>query len=209
VKIYDWHIGVNPRRLRIFLAEKGIEVEYVEVGQKDRRLAPWYIEKYPHALVPMLELDDGACIGEVRAIAGYVEELHPEPPLLGRNARERAIVAMWEQRAYEEGLLAAAELFRNAHPAFVDRGLPGSADPIPQIPALCERARGRLGRFLRKFDAQLAENEFVAGPRWTLADATTLCAVDFARRSDTIIPPECRNLARWHEAVSARPSATA
>lgn len=209
MRIYDWHIAPNPRRLRIFLAEKGLPVEYVEVGQKDRTLAPWYIEKYPHALVPMLELDDGTCIGEVRAIAGYFEEIHPEPRLMGRDAKERAIVAMWEQRAYEEGLLAAGELLRNNHPGFADRALPGSAEPVPQIAALCERGRARLRRFFHKFDAQLGGDEFLAGPRWTIADATLLCVVDFAKRLDAGFPPEHCNLARWYDTVSARPSARA
>ena len=209
MRIYDWHIAPNPRRLHIYLAEKGIKVDLVEVGQEDLTLAPWYKEKYPHAMVPMLELDDGTCIGEAMAIARYFEETQPEPPLMGRDPKEKAIVSMWEKRANEEGMLPASELFRNTHPAFADRGLPGSAEPIPQIPALRDRARARLGRFFRKFDTQLAENEFVAGPRWSVADATTLCAVDFAKWSDVEIPPECRHLRRWYEAVSARPSAKA
>jgi len=209
MRIYDWHIAPNPRRLHIYLAEKGIKVELVEVGQEDLTLAPWYKEKYPHAMVPMLELDDGTRIGEAMAIARYFEETQPEPPLMGRDAKEKAIVDMWEKRANEEGMLPASELFRNIHPAFADRGLPGSAEPIPQIDALKDRARARLARFFRKFDAQLAESEFVAGPRWTVADATTLCAVDFAKWSEVGIPPECRHLHRWYEAVSARPSARA
>lgn len=106
-------------------------------------------------------------------------------------------------------MLPASELFRNTHPAFADRGLPGSAEPIPQLEPLRERGRARLGRFFRRFDRQLAENRFVAGPQWTVADATTLCAVDFAGWSDADMPPECVALRRWHAAVSARPSARA
>jgi glutathione S-transferase len=209
MRIYDWHIAPNPRRLHIYLAEKGIAVELVEVGQEDLTLAPWYKAKYRHAMVPMLELDDGTCIGEAMAIARYFEETQPEPPLMGADAQEKAIVAMWEKRANEEGMLPASELFRNTHRAFADRGLPGSAEPIPQVAALRDRALARLGRFFRKFDEQLASNEFVAGPRWTVADATTLCAVDFAGWSDTGMPPECRHMGRWYAAVSARPSAKA
>ena len=209
MKVYDWHIAPNPRRLHIYLAEKGIEVEFVEVGQKDLTLAPWYKEKYPHAMVPMLELDDGTCIGEAMAIARYFEETQPDPPLMGTDAKEKATVAMWEQRANEEGMLPASELFRNTHPAFADRGLPGSAEPIPQLEALRDRVRARLGRFFRKFDEQLGSSEFVAGPRWTVADATALCAVDFAKWSDVDMPPECSNLRRWYDAVNARPSAKA
>ena len=209
MKIYDWHIAPNPRRLHIYLAEKDIRVELVEVGQKDLTLAQWYREKYPHAMAPMLELDDGTCIGEAMAICRYFEELHPTPPLMGTDARDKAIVEMWEKRANEEGMLAASELFRNTHPAFAERGLPGSAEPIPHIPALRDRARARLGRFFAKFDAQLADNEFVAGERFTVADATTLAAVDFAKWSEVTIPPASRHLQRWYDAVSTRPSARA
>ena len=160
-------------------------------------------------MVPMLELDDGTCIGEAMAIARYFEELHPNPPLMGTDAKDKAIVEMWEKRANEEGMLAASELFRNTHPAFAERGLPGSAQPIPRIPQLVDRARARLARFYMKFDEQLATNEFVAGKRYTIADATTLCGVDFAKWTDSDIPSECKHLRRWYEAVSARPSAKA
>ncbi len=207
MKIYDWHIAPNPRRLHIYLAEKGLNIPFVEVGGEDLKLKPEYIAKYPHAMVPMLELDDGTLIGEAMAIARYFEELHPDPPLMGVDAKDKAIVEMWEKRANEEGMLAASELFRNTHAAFAERGLPGSSEPVRQVPELVVRAKERLGRFYRKFDAQLANNEFVAGRRYTVADATALCAVDFGKWTDFQIPPECQNMQRWYEAVSARPSA--
>lgn len=209
MKIYDWHIAPNPRRLTIYLAEKGIEVERVEVSGEGFALQPAYLARYPHAMVPMLELDDGTLIGEVMAIARYFEELHPEPPLMGVNARDSALVDMWERRANEEGMLAASELFRNTHESFALRGLPGSAESVPCIAALAERGRARLQRFFTKFDAQLAEHEFVAGERYSVADITALCGVDFAKWSAVEIPPECSHLRRWHAAVSARPSAKA
>lgn len=207
MKIYDWHIAPNPRRLHIYVAEKGLDIPLVEVGGDDMKLKPSYVEKYPHAMVPMLELDDGTCIGEAMAIARYLEELHPDPPLMGVDAKDRAIVDMWEKRANEEGMLAASELFRNTHPNFAGRGLPGSAEPIRQLPELVERAKARMGRFFRKFDEQLAKNTFVAGERYTIADISALCAVDFGKWSDLDIPPECANMRRWYEEVSARPSA--
>ena len=209
MKIYDWHIAPNPRRLHLYLAEKGLKIDLVEVGQEDLSLAPWFKAKYPHAMVPMLELDDGTEIGEAMAIARYFEETHPEPPLMGTDARDRAIVDMWEKRANEEGMLPASELFRNTHEKFAQRGLPGAADSIPAVPELRERGRARLERFFAKFDRQLAENEFVAGKRWTVADATALAAVDFAGWSDVKIPANCPHLQRWYDAVSARPSAKA
>lgn len=209
MKIYDWHIAPNPRRLHIYLAEKGIKVPLEEVGGEDFRLKPSYIAKYPHAMVPMLELDDGTLIGEVMAIARYFEELHPDPPLMGIDAKDKAIVDMWERRANEEGMLAASELFRNTHEAFAMRGLPGAAEPIPCIPQLVDRARARMARFYKKFDEQLGRHEFVAGPRYTVADITTLCAVDFGTWSAYDIPADCKNIQRWHKVVSARPSAKA
>ena len=209
MKIYDWHIAPNPRRLHIYLAEKGIKVELVEVGQDDLALAPWFKQAYPHAMVPMLELDDGTQIGEAMAIARYFEETQPDPPLMGTDAKDKAIVEMWEKRANEEGMLPASELFRNTHPQFAERGLPGAADAIPAIPELRDRGRARLERFFAKFDRQLADNPFVAGERFTIADATTLAAVDFAGWSDVKIPESCRHLQRWYEAVNQRPSAKA
>ena len=209
MKIYDWHVAPNPRRLHIYLAEKGIEVPLEEVSGDGFRLKPDYVAKYPHAMVPMLELDDGTHIGEAMAIARYFEETHPEPPLMGTDAKDKAIVEMWEKRANEEGMLAASELFRNTHPDFADRGLPGSAEAIPQNEALIRRGKERLARFFKKLDEQLAENTFVAGSRYTIADITALCGVDFAGWTDVHIPPECRNVQRWYDEVAARPSAKA
>ena len=209
MKIYDWHIAPNPRRLHIYLAEKGLNIPLEEVGGDDLKLKPAYVAKYPHAMVPMLELDDGTTIGEAMAICRYFEEIHPSPPLMGTDAKDKAIVAMWEKRANEEGMLAASELFRNTHPAFADRGLPGSAQAIKQLPELVARAKARLERFFHKLDEQLASNEFVAGKRYSVADATALCAVDFAKWTKVEIPKDCKHLKRWHDEVSARPSAKA
>lgn len=209
MKIYDWHIAPNPRRLHIYLAEKGLKVPLVEVGGKDAKLIPEYTSKYPHAMVPMLELDDGTCIGEAMAICRYFEEIHPDPPLMGTDPKDKAIVEMWERRANEEGMLAASELFRNTAPSFADRGLPGSAEPVRQLPELIVRAKERLNRFYRKFDEQLSDKEFVTGSRYTVADATTLCAIDFGKWTDLDIPQECKHLRRWYEMASARPSAKA
>ena len=208
MKLYHWRVAPNPRRVRIFLAEKSITVSMEDSGG-ETQLHPEYMEKYGNARVPMLELDSGTCIWEAMAICRYFEELYPAPPLLGVDAADRAIVDMWERRAYEEGILGAAEVFRNSHPAFKDRGLAGSVESVPQIADLIERGRGRLRRLYSQLDQQLATNEFVAGPRYTVADITTLCAVDVAKWTNDGIPLDCANLGRWHEAVSVRPSASA
>ena len=163
--------GPNPRIVRMFMLEKGITLpsEEVDILAGDNR-KEGFLKRNPAGQSPALELDDGTCIGEAMAICRYFEELHPNPPLMGTDAKDKAIVEMWEKRANEEGMLAASELFRNTHPAFADRGLPGSAQPIGQLPELVVRAKARLGRFFKKFDAQLAQNEFVAGQRYSVAD---------------------------------------
>jgi glutathione S-transferase len=131
MKIYDWAAAPNPKRLRMFLVEKGItNIEIVQVSGENLRLKPEYVAKYPQAMVPMLELDDGRQIGESIAICRYFEELYPNPPLLGRDPYERAIVDMWERRAFDEGMMAAGEVFRNTAEAFKDRGLPGFATAV-------------------------------------------------------------------------------
>lgn len=209
MKLYDWHAAPNPKRLRMFMAEKGLEVETIEVGGPDLQLTPIYKAMFPHAMVPMLELADGTQLGEAIAICRYLEELHPAPRLLGNDAKERCVVDAWERRAFDEGMMAAGEVFRNTHPAFVDRGLPGFSVPVPQIPSLVERGRMRLQRFFEKFDNRLAESRYVAGPRFSLADCTTFCSIEFAGWSDIGIPPACRHLRRWFAEVAERPSAKA
>jgi glutathione S-transferase len=209
MKLYDWHAAPNPKRARMCIAEKGLDIEIIEVGGDDLKLRPDYIAKFPQAMVPMLELDDGRQLGESIAIARYIDELYPSPPMFGRNAYERGVVEMWERRAFDEGMMAAGEVFRNTHEAFIDRGLPGFACAVPQIPALVDRGRMRLDLFFRKFDEQLAKNRFIAGDMFSIADCTLFCSVEFAFWSDIKIPADCRNLQRWFDEVSARPSAKA
>jgi glutathione S-transferase len=218
VKLYNWQLSPNCRRVRMFVLEKGMDMpEIEEVGATAEHLVPGgqfglsdsYVKIWPHALVPMLETDDGLQIGEAMAICRFLENEHPEPNLMGRDGRDQACTEMWERRAYDEGMVGATEAFRNAHPAFVDRGLPGSLDSVPQIPALVERGRGRLSRFYRQFDEQLTENRFIAGDRFTVADITALCSIDFAKIVGIPVPQDCPSLARWYEEISARPGAKA
>ena len=210
MKLYDWGAAPNPRRVRIFLAEKGIEVPTEAVGVPNSGdLKPDFLAQHPHRRVPMLELDDGACIGEAMAICRYFEALHPDPPLMGRDAKEIAIVDMWERLAEFEGLQAVSENFRNSRRTFTDRAIAGYANALPQIPALIERGKIRTRVFCEKVDAQLADNEFVAGDSFSTADITTLCTIDFAKFCKLSVPDVCANLHRWYDAVSARPSAKA
>ena len=206
MKLYTWGRAPNPRRVLIYVAEKDIELEVVEAGE-GAHLTDDYLARYEGRMVPMLELDDGTQIGEAMAICRYLEEAYPAPPLFGVNRVDRACVDMWERRAETEGFAGAAEVFRNSTPAFAGRGLPAFEEPIEQIPALVDRGRQRLARFYRRIDRQLADNRFIAGPRFSVADITALCVIDFATRAAKAgLPEDCANAIRWHAEVSARPS---
>jgi glutathione S-transferase len=209
MKLYDCTPAPSPRRVRVFLAEKGIVVPTVQVDLRaDEQFSPAFRAVNPDCTVPVLALDDGTCIADVMAICVYFEALQPEPPLMGVGAQDRAIVTAWQRRVERDGFFAVAEAFRNSTPAFKGRALPG-ADDYEQIPALVERGRARVGRFFAMLDARLADHDFVAGRRYSIADITALVAVDFARWIKLALPEECSHLRRWHGAVSARPSAKA
>jgi glutathione S-transferase len=209
MKLYDCAPAPNPRRVRIFLAEKGVVVPTVQVDLRaDEQFSPAFRAINADCTVPVLELDDGARIADVMAICVYFETLQPEPPLMGVGALGRADVTAWQRQVEREGFFAVAEALRNATPAFKGRALPG-ADDYEQIPALVERSRTRVGKFFPMLDARLAECEFVAGTHYSIADITSLVAVDFARWIKFAIPDECVHLRRWYAAVSARPSAKA
>lgn len=210
MKLYDFTHAPSPRRVRIFLAEKGLTVPSVQIDLvKKEQLSPDYRRVNPDCTLPALELDDGTVLCETMAICRYVEEIQPAPPLFGRDAKDRAIVEMWNRRVEFNGYLRAADILRNSEPRFADRGLPGVEGGVPQIPALVDRGRDALKRLYARLDAELANREFIAGPHYTVADITALVTVDFAGRTGLAIPAEFAHLARWHQAVSARPSAKA
>ncbi len=209
MKIYDWAAAPNPKRLRMFLVEKGLQIETVQVVGDGFVLTPEYKAKYPQAMVPMLELDDGRQIGESTSICRYLEELYPNPPMLGRDAYERAIVDMWDRQAFDQGMTAVAEIFRNSNPHFKDRGLAGFATPVPQLPQLVERGHASLEKFFRRFDGQLGKSRFIAADVFTQADCTLYCSIEFAGWVSVSIPDDCKNLQRWWKDVSDRPSSKA
>lgn len=210
MKLYNWQFAPNCRRVRMFVLEKNLDLPAIEeVIGEGFRLVPSYVGRWPHAMVPMLETDEGDQIGEAMAICRYLEDRYPKPNLMGNDALEKGTIEMWERRAYDEGMIGTAEVFRNSHPEFVGRGLPGTLEEVPQIPALIERGRGRVARFYRKFEAQLGNHEWVAGARFSVADITTLCAMDFAIIAGMAIPEECSSVRDWHSRVNRRPSAVA
>ena len=202
MKIYDSQTAPNPRRVRIFLAEKGVAVPYeqVDIVKADNRSAE-FRRKNPLGTLPVLELDDGTFIAESVAICRYFEETQPQPPLMGTDARDRALVEMWQRRMELEVFVPITQVFRNLHPFFAGR--------IPQVAEWGEVNRKAAEARMAWLDTILAEREFIAGDRYTIADITALCGIDFGRVSKIRIDPAHTHLARWHAAVSARPSAKA
>jgi glutathione S-transferase len=209
MKFYDCTTAPSPRRVRIFLAEKGISVPTVQVNLRSgEHFTPEFRAINPDATVPVLELDDGTRIADAIAICVYFEAIQPQPPLMGESAEEKAVVTEWQRVAERNGFHAVMEAFRNAAPGLKDRALPGPHD-YEQIPALAERGRARVMHFFQQMDVRFAQTEFVAGGRYSIADITALVTVDFAGRAKLSVPEECRHLRRWHAQVSARASAKA
>lgn len=202
MKLYSSAVAPNPRRVRVFLAEKGIEVPTVDVDiAKSENRQPDFLAKNPLGGVPILELDDGTIIAESTAICRYFEETKPEPPLMGLDARDRAIVEMWLRRIEFEVAFPIMQTFRNTHDFFKGR--------IPQVPEWGAVCKKRAIQQLAWLDGELSDRPFVAGDRYTIADITLLIGIDFGRVSEIRIDPEHKNLARWYGEVSSRPSAKA
>ena len=203
MKLYDRGPAPNPRRVRVFLAEKRVEVPMVPVdlGALEHKSAD-FARINPLQRIPVLVLDDGTAIAESIAICRYFEELHPEPALFGRGAREVAQIEMWNRRLELNLLYPVMHVFRHTHPAMKEM-------EVPQVPAWAEANKPRIAEFLGIFDREIKDRPFVAGDRYTVADITGLAAVDFMARARLAVPKECANVQRWHAQVSARPSANA
>lgn len=207
MKFYDCATSPSPRRVRIFIAEKGIEIEAVEVDLANRaQLNDDFLAVNPWATVPVLELDDGTLISEAIACCRYLEETYPEPPLMGRDPQEKAFIAMWEHRLEWDGFLAGAEYLRNTAGRMEGRALTGPVS-FEQIPALAERGKKRVAYFHDFLDARLGESAYVAGDYYTIADITAQVSLDFTTRMGLPVSDDKQHIARWYAAVNARPSA--
>jgi glutathione S-transferase len=210
MKLYQSNASPNSRRVRIFLAEKGISIPTVPVdlGAKEQ-FSEAYAAINPRRVVPTLMLDDGTAIGEVPAILRYLEEIHPEPPLLGSTPKTKALVTMWERRAEQEGFASVMEAVRNAVPGLKNRAIAGPHD-YEQIPALVERSKQRVRNFYADFNARLADMAFVAGDEFSVADITAVVTVDFATKAAGLpIAEEHAALKRWYDTVSGHTSMAA
>ena len=203
MKLYDGGRAPNPRRVRIFLAEKNLKVplEQIDLGAMAQKSSA-FTAINPVQRVPVLVLDDGIAIAESIAICRYFEELNPDPPLFGRGALEIAQIEMWNRRLELHLLFPVSHVFRNTHPAMKEM-------EVPQVPAWAEANRPRIAEFLAVFDRELAGRPFAAGERFTVADITGLVAVDFMKPAKLAVPEDLKNVRRWHADVSARPSASA
>ena len=201
--LYTYSGAPNPRRVHMYLAEKGIEVPFqqVDLPKRENRSPDFLARVNPLGGLPVLELDDGSHVAESIAICRYFEETQPNPPLMGTDAKDRAIVEMWSRRTELEVARPIMQTFQNTHAFFKGR--------IPQVPEYGEVCRAHATKRLEWIDAELAKREFIAGPRYTIADITLLIGIDFGRVVKIGIQPEQKNLARWYEAVSSRPSAKA
>lgn len=203
MKLYDSGRAPNPRRVRVFLAEKGIKipVEELDLGSLQHRKDA-YTAINPMQRVPALVLDDGTAIAESMAICRYFEALQPDPPLFGRGPLDSALVEMWNRRAEFHLLGPVTAVFQHLHPymkVLVD----------PQVAAWGEANKPRVLQFLKFLDGELKSRPYVAGEQFTVADITALVAVDFMKVSKLAVPEELANVRRWHDAASARPSAAA
>jgi glutathione S-transferase len=203
MKIYDFAFAPNPRRLRIFVAEKGLKIpiEQVDIFTGANR-TPAMLAKNPAGGLPVIELDDGTHMAESVAICRYLEGMHPEPNLMGKDSREQSTIEMWNRRV-ELGLFAAAgRAFQHTNELFKER--------MKQFPEYGETQREATKQQLQWLDAQIGNKPFIATDRFTIADITALVAVDFAAQAAGVpLDPALKNLTRWHQAASNRPSAKA
>ncbi|WP_169567451.1 glutathione S-transferase family protein [Sneathiella limimaris] len=209
MKLYDMAGPPSPRRVRIFLAEKGLELDREEINIREKaQFNPEFSSINPRLTIPALQLDSGVVLTESEAIQRYLEELYPDPPLFGDTPEERAIVTNRLRMIEVDGYMAVAEAVRNSIPNFENRALTGPRN-FAQIEELGKRGIERIGYFFEDLDAILANSQYVAGDKYTVADVNALVAVDFAGMMKQAIPENCPNLKRWHDEVSARPSAKA
>jgi glutathione S-transferase len=203
MKLYDSNRAPSPRRVRIFLAEKGVKVELIPVDlAKMEQFGDAFTALNPMQRVPVLILDDGTPISEIMAICRYIEALHPEPNLLGKEAREIALIEMWNRRIEFNFYWPVSQAFRHLHPAMSER-------EKPQVAAWGEANKPKVMEFARFLDSELGKRSHVAGDRFTVADITGYVTVDFMKLAKIELPAEMKNVQRWHASIAARPSAAA
>ena len=203
MKLYQDERALNPRRVRIFAAEKGIEfsIENIDIFKSDHKTES-FTALNPMQRVPVLELDDGTTISESTAICRYFEALKPEPALMGGDPVEQGRVEMWHRRIELNLLEAVTQCFRHGHPMMAEL-------ENPQIKDWSVLNQGRAAAMLEFLNGDMADRRFIAGDSFSIADIACLCAVDFLKAARLELTEDHGNLRRWHEEVSARPSTAA
>ncbi len=205
MKFYDCSTAPSPRRVRIFMAEKDIDIDTVQIDlAAGEQFSDEFRRINPDCVVPVLQLDDGSHLSEVSAICQYLEARFPDPPLLGTSPEETARITMWNTKIEQQGLLSMADAFRNSAKGLQGRAVTGAKD-YEQIPELADRGRERVAQFFHRLDRQLADHRFVAGELFSMADITALVVVDFARWIKITVPDDAIHLNRWYDEVSLRP----
>ena len=210
MKLYDFAPAPNPRRVRIFAAEKGLEIETEQVNLREgEQFGDAFRALNPRGMVPWLALDDGGGIGEVLGIWRYLEEAQPSPALLGDTPESAGRIAMWESIVELDGFNPVLDAVHNEAPNFAGRAA-GGVEKVEQLPELGARGRLRIGHFYQMLDQELADRPYIAGDDFSAADITAMVTVDFAAaRLEVGLPDGRPNLKRWYDEVSSRPSASA
>lgn len=210
MKFYDCSTAPSPQRVRIFIAEKGIDVPTVQVdlGQGEH-LQPAYRKINPRGLTPALEMDDGGFIHESMAICRYLESKYPTTNLMGQTPEEIAVVEMWTREIETDGLMSIAESFRNRARGLAGHAIPGVIEEVPQIPELVERGRGSATRFYKRLNEHLEGRDFIARDSFSIADIAAAVMLGFSRVIKLTIPEDHTHLQRWYDAISQRPSVSA
>jgi glutathione S-transferase len=210
MKLYDFGPAANSKRVRMFLAEKGLEIPTVQLNVRDdEQFKEPFTSMNPFHCVPFLELDDGTVIAESISVCRYLEELHPEPSLFGRTAAERGIIDMWNRRVELDGFMPLLHATRNDMPLFAGRVVPGTRTELAQLPAMIERGQEMGHVFFARLEPQMADNEFIAGSDVSIADITAWFVINMANRFEMGMAERYPNIQRWHTMFSARPCAEA
>lgn len=207
MKLYDFEAAPSSQRVRIFLAEKGIQVPTEQLNVRDgSQFSEAFTSMNPFHCVPFLKLDDGTVVAESMSICRYLEELHPEPVLFGRTAEERAKIDMWLRRFELDALIPMMHAVRNHLPMFAGRVVPGTRNDLPQLPAMVTRGKEMMDIFLARVEPHMAKNDFIAGSEFTVADITGFFTVRMTKTLGMDIAERYPAVAAWFAKVSARPA---
>lgn len=213
MKLYTCTGAPNPRRVAVFLAEKGIEVPTRWVSLRDgEQYSAELAELNPDHTLPFVVLDDGTVISESIAVCRYLEATHPAPALFGTDATEKGVVEMWLRRLEIQGYLTVQDAYRNSRSGFAGSALPGYKEGLPQIPELIERSNSVYRRTLGRLDAILADRDFIAGATFSMADILGHTTLAFAKRTKMDAAADLSpwpNLRAWDERIQSRPSSSA